>query len=62
MNSSVKEEILKPNVSEQIQLVGDIWDCIAESSEVLHLTKEQKRELANRLDAYHQKPDEGAPW
>ncbi|MFH0879227.1 MAG: addiction module protein [Lentisphaerota bacterium] len=50
------------SVPERIQLVEDIWDSIAELPETVLLSDEQKMELDRRLDAYHQKPDEGSPW
>jgi len=50
------------SVPERIQLVEDIWDSIAEVPEEVGLTDEQKAELDRRLAAYHQNPDEGAPW
>ncbi|MHC4170037.1 MAG: addiction module protein [Planctomycetota bacterium] len=30
--------------------------------ESVALTNDQKRELDNRLDAHHLRPDEGSPW
>ena len=50
------------SISERIQLVEDIWDSIAEMPKAVILTDEQKRELDNRLDAYHKNPTEGSPW
>ena len=39
-------------VDEKIQLVGDLWDSIAEEKSVLPVTKDQKKELDSRLAAY----------
>jgi putative addiction module component (TIGR02574 family) len=53
---------LNLSISERIQLVEDIWDSIVELPEAVILTDDQKRELDNRLDAYHLDPNEGSPW
>lgn len=62
MSWLTKEDILNLSVSERIQLVEDIWDSIVEIPEAVILTDDQKRELDNRLDAYHKNPAEGSPW
>ena len=62
MSRLAKEDILNLSVSERIQLVEDIWDSIADVPEAVALTDDQKRELDNRLDAYHLNPNEGSPW
>jgi putative addiction module component (TIGR02574 family) len=60
MSRLAKEDILNLSISERIQLVEDIWDSIVELPEAVVLT--DKRELDNRLDAYHLDPNEGSPW
>lgn len=55
-------DILKLSVAERIQLVGDIWDSVAEAPESIPLTDAEKLELDRRLDAYHRNPTEGTPW
>ena len=62
MSTLAKADVINLSVPERIQLVEDIWDSIAELPEEVPLTDEQKAELDRRLDAYHQNPDEGAPW
>ena len=62
MSRLAKEDILNLSVSEQLQLVDDIWDSIADVPEAVVLTDDQKRELDNRLDAHHLRPNEGSPW
>jgi len=62
MSRLAKEDILGLSISERIQLVEDIWDSIAELPEAVILTDDQKRELDNRLEAYHLNPNEGSPW
>lgn len=53
------------SVADRLQLVGDIWDSIAEEAntapEVLPLTGEQKAELDRRLAEYDADPSTGVP-
>jgi len=60
--STKNADILSRSVEERIQLVEDIWDSIAVVPEAVSLSKEQKRELDRRLEAYHRNPDAGSPW
>ena len=62
MSMLTKANVLNLSVPERIQLVEDIWDTVAEIPEAVVLTDAQKAEIDRRLDAYHQNPDEGAPW
>lgn len=62
MNTLAMTNVLSLSVPERIQLVEDIWDTIVEFPEEVGLTDELKKELDSRLAAYHQNPDEGAPW
>lgn len=53
------------SVDERLQLVGDIWDSIAEEAnvkpDVLPLTDEQKAELDRRLAEYEADPSSAVP-
>lgn len=53
------------SVADRLQLVGDIWDSIAEDAstapEVLPLTPEQTAEVDRRLAAYDADPSTGVP-
>ena len=62
MGSFAKKDILDLSVSERIQLVEDIWDSIAQVPESVSLSDEEKAEIDQRLDAYHQDPNSGSPW
>jgi len=62
MSTLIETNVLSLSVSERIQLVGDIWDTIAQVPEKVVLTDEQKTELDYRLDAYHKNPEDGSPW
>ena len=52
--------LLEP--SEQIQLVEDMWDRIAQSDEPLPLTAEQREELIRRKAAYAAGTGQGRSW
>lgn len=53
------------SVADRLQLVGDIWDSIAEEAndapDLLPLTDEQKAELERRLAEYDADPSTGVP-
>jgi putative addiction module component (TIGR02574 family) len=55
-------DVLELPVSERLELVGDIWDSIAQFPEKVALTPEQSAELDRRLEAYRSNPAAGSPW
>jgi putative addiction module component (TIGR02574 family) len=55
-------DILQMSVAERIQLVEDIWDSIAASTDSVPVTDAQKEELDRRLEAYARNPGEGVSW
>jgi len=55
-------DVLELPVSERLELVGDIWDSIAQFPEKVALTPEQSAELDRRLEAYRRNPGAGSPW
>ncbi|NER49038.1 MAG: addiction module protein [Symploca sp. SIO1A3] len=62
MDNLLPSNILQLSISERIQLVQDIWDTIAISSEEVALTDSQKQELFRRFKLYEQNPDCLAKW
>ena len=62
MSGLARKDILSLSIAQRIELVGDIWDSIAEVPEAVVLTDAQKAKLDQRLDAYHQNPTAGDPW
>ncbi|NEQ69302.1 MAG: addiction module protein [Symploca sp. SIO2D2] len=62
MDNLLPSNILQLSISERIQLVQDIWDTIAISSEEVALTDSQKQELFRRFKLYEQNPDYLAKW
>lgn len=55
-------DTLELSIPERIQLVEDIWDTIAAQADPLELTKDEKKIIDERLEAYHSNPDLGTPW
>ena len=49
MSGLARKDILSLSIAERIELVGDIWDSIAEVPEAVVLTDAQKAELDQRL-------------
>jgi putative addiction module component (TIGR02574 family) len=62
MNTMAMTTVLSLSVPERIQLVEDIWDSIVEVPDEVRLSEDLKKELDQRLAAYHQNPEEGSPW
>jgi putative addiction module component (TIGR02574 family) len=62
MSKVARKDVLKLTIAERIELIGDIWDTIAEVPEAVALTDTQKAELDRRLDAHRKDPAAGAPW
>jgi putative addiction module component (TIGR02574 family) len=62
MGKVVRKDILNLSIAERIELIGDLWDSLAEVPEAITLTEGQKAELDRRLDAYHKDPTAGASW
>jgi putative addiction module component (TIGR02574 family) len=61
MSKVARKDILNLTIAERIELIGDIWDTMAEVPEAVALTEAQKTELDKRLDAHHQDPTTGWP-
>ena len=55
-------DVLGLPVAERIELVGDIWDSIAQVPDGVELTEAQRAELDRRLEAYRRDPKLGSPW
>ena len=62
MGRIARKDILNLSIAERIELVGDLWDSMAETPEAIELTEAQKAELDRRLDAHRKDPTAGAPW
>lgn len=62
MTMPSRTELFQLPVAERMQLVEDLWDSIADSSEDLPLTDAQKEELDRRLEGWRENPAEGSSW
>jgi putative addiction module component (TIGR02574 family) len=55
-------DLLELSVAERIQLVGDIWDSVAEVPEAVEVTGEVLDVVRERFAAYRRDPTAGSPW
>jgi putative addiction module component (TIGR02574 family) len=62
MSKVGRKDILNLSVAERIELIGDLWDSMAEVPDAIGLTDAQKAELDKRLDAHRKDPTAGTPW
>jgi len=62
MGQFAHKDILNLSITERIELIGDLWDSLAESPEAVVLTEAQRAELDRRLEAYRKDPNQGSPW
>jgi len=58
----IPEEILTWSVKDRLELVGDIWDSIAASSEEVPLSASQRKELDRRKREHRRNPSAAKPW
>lgn len=60
----VANELLKTplTVQQRIELIGELWDGIADSLEALPVPEWHREELDRRLAAADADPDGGVPW
>ena len=50
------------SVAERIQLVGEIWNSIAEDEGEIEITEAQWEEIERRLQRYRENPEIAIPW
>lgn len=50
------------SIEERIQLVGEIWDSIAEEEGEFKLTEAQQEEIDRRLESLRANPDQVISW
>ena len=55
-------EIFNLPLADQLRLVEDLWDHIAESNEPLPVSDWQKEELDRRKANFEANPDSGISW
>ena len=62
MKKITATDTLDLSIPERIQLVEDIWNTIAVEADSVELTKEEKKIIDERLEAYYRNPELGSPW
>ena len=55
-------DVLEMPVEERLELVGEIWESIAQVPNAVELTDAQRAELDRRVEAYRRDPGAGSPW
>jgi putative addiction module component (TIGR02574 family) len=55
-------EIRRLNVTEQLNIVTDIWDEIKEAQELETVSEDDKKILLNRLANFRANPNSAADW
>ena len=60
--NALPETIRHLSVTEQLQLLEDIWESILEDEAVPPLSPAQRAEIDRRLEAYDANPGSGRPW
>lgn len=62
MSKIAQEDILNLSIAERIELIGDLWDSMAEVPGAIELTETQKAELDRRLEGRHNDSAASPPW
>ncbi len=61
MSNALRQQLLKLSAAERLELVGELWDSIADDDEALALTDEQREDLERRLAEATADPTGGSP-
>ena len=54
--------IRKLSIEERIQLVGEIWDSIADEEGLFELTEAQRKEIERRMQTFDTAVERGITW
>jgi putative addiction module component (TIGR02574 family) len=60
--NSLLSQIRQLPISEQVDLMRDVWDSLVDSGETVGLTHEQQRDLDQRLQRHQESPDDVVSW
>ena len=55
-------DIRKLSIEERIQLVGEIWDSIADEEGLFELTEAQREEIERRMQTFDTATERGITW
>jgi putative addiction module component (TIGR02574 family) len=61
-DNSLLAQIRQLPISEQVDLLRDVWDSLVESGETVGLTLEQQRNLEERLQRHQESPGDVVSW
>jgi putative addiction module component (TIGR02574 family) len=61
MNTDMSH-LLQLSAEQRLQLIGDLWDSLANMPEAVPLTDRQKKELARRKAEHLANPQSAVPW
>lgn len=61
-DNSLLTQIRQLPVSEQVDLLRDVWDLLVDSGQSVGLTREQQRDLDRRLQRHRESPDDVVSW
>ncbi len=60
--STVRKEIQSLSIADRLQLLGDIWDSLAQTPEAILVTDAQRKELARRRRTHARNPSAAKSW
>lgn len=60
--NSLLAQIRQLPISEQVDLLRDVWDSLVDSGETVGLTREQQHDLDERLQRHRETPDDLVSW
>ena len=59
---SLLAQIRQLPISEQVDLLRDVWDSLVDPGETVGLTREQQHDLDERLQRHRETPDDLVSW
>jgi putative addiction module component (TIGR02574 family) len=62
MNTQLLEQARRLSVQDQLELVGALWESIADRNDLPGPTDGQKAELDRRISDLEANPDDVIPW
>lgn len=60
--AQIKKEFSKLPVDDQIELLYELWDALAQEPGAVTLSHDQQRELERRYERHLEHPEEAIPW
>jgi len=60
--AQIKSEFSKLPVGDQLELLFELWEALAQEPGAVTLSDAQKRELERRYERHLEHPEEAVPW